>query len=713
MRFSAKNVAKNHKALSFAGVVFFVGAIATLFLVRSGVGDLEAQTWDRRLRWLTTYSKPDPRIKIIIIDQVSLDSRARLENQFWPWPRTLYNPILDFLHKSGAKGVAFDMLFTEPSTTSVTDDRKFGEAMKTSLPVVSAMALRASEPISNLVIPEEIKAKQLKSEGESRFFRALIEASNTNYRNAAFPIPEIIAGTRALANVSVPPQSRNDKIFRFASPGGRLNGVPVLDLPFALYDVTHPGSAMADELLPFLESDGRFVVRFHGGAGTYPWYSIDAVIQSWVQLQNGEVPQIPLDTFKDTYVFVGASAGGLFDLRPTPLSGDVPGVEFNATVLDNILNKNFMKRVPVVWAITLMLVYIAVAAASVFFSRLRVQTALALFAICLCLGSALVAARLGWWMPVIVPLVAVVLSTSLSYALQYYFEGRQRQFLRNAFGYYVSPEVIDRIVVDPSALALGGARRDVSIFFSDLVGFSKISEKLDPPVIAGFLNRFLSELTDIILDERGTVDKYEGDAIIAFWNAPIEVAKHESRAVRTALRCQARLKAISGEFERDFGIVTKAGFGIHSGDVVVGNFGSRTRFNYTIIGDAVNLTARLEGVNRVFGSGVIVSEACKVRCEDAFAWRRIGTIRVVGRDEPVTIFEPFMLPLSDETKEFISEFDRARALFDNAQMVEALEIFTKLGPDPVSLAYEQRAQKQLQDGIDGREWSPIWELKAK
>jgi adenylate cyclase len=293
---------------------------------------------------------------------------------------------------------------------------------------------------------------------------------------------------------------------------------------------------------------------------------------------------------------------------------------------------------------------------------------------------------------------------------QFQLEGRQHRFIRHAFRQYISPEVIERIVADPKMLQLGGERRTLTILFSDIQGFTGISERLAPDALVQFLNRFLSEMSDIILKAGGTLDKYQGDAVIAFWNAPLEVAHHEQRAVDAALECQRRLQQLAPEFERDFGISVRMRVGIHTGSVSVGNFGSKQRFNYTMIGDAANVASRLEGVNKVFGTSIIVSDSTRRGVSDGTTLRRLGAVKVVGRQEPIEIFQPLDVVRDAALVKLLPTYHDALRLFEEGRLDEALREFQRLPDDPVSRAYCGRLERQQSSGWSGES---VWDVKEK
>ena len=484
-----------------------------------------------------------------------------------------------------------------------------------------------------------------------------------------------------------------------------FDGQPVLSLGIAPYaaveaSARRPQSARIDDhslqigsvTIP-VDRSGKAILRFRGPSGTHPTYSAASVIQSELRLRAGEPPTVDVDVFKDSYVFFGLSAAGLHDLRPTPVGNVYPGVEIYATMLDNLLSGDFMvdaSSMLVVLA-TLFLAWIS-AFAIVLFSR-KAWHSLLMIGIFLPVPAAagMVAYAFGVWWPVVVDQSAVVLSLVAGLVFNYATEGRQKAFLKHAFKHYLSPVVIERILEDPSKLKLGGERRELTIFFSDLQGFSGFSERLDPEALTSLLNDYLSDMTDIILDEGGTLDKYEGDAIIAFWNAPLEQPDHAVRACRAALRCQHKLSERREELRQRTGETLRARIGIHTGAVVVGNMGSRNRFDYTVLGDAANLASRLEGANKPFGTYLMVSEVTWAQVNGRLSGREIGQLRVVGRKTPVRVYEPLGFE-GEANPAAVESFHRGLACCYRKQWLEALSIFESLPDDPVARVYAQRCK---------------------
>ncbi len=245
----------------------------------------------------------------------------------------------------------------------------------------------------------------------------------------------------------------------------------------------------------------------------------------------------------------------------------------------------------------------------------------------------------GWWWPVVGQETGAGLAMVGALTMNYWAEGRQKAYIKQAFKHYLSGDVIEKILRDPKHLQLGGEKRELTIMFTDLAGFSSFSEKLEPVELTALLNDYLTEMTDIIMEEGGTLDKYEGDAIIAFWNAPLEQSDHAIRACRAALRCQRRLAELRETYLKRTGATLRMRVGLNTGPVVVGNMGSRKRFNYTILGDAANLASRLEGANKAFGTETMVSESTWQLVSGQFSGRRLADLRVVGRKTAVAVYE--------------------------------------------------------------------------
>ena len=672
----------------------------------------ENVTWDWRVRLLARPSPATENISLVVLDQSSLDWAKEELSLSWPWPRQVYGPLVEQARLSRARVLALDVIFTEPSSIQGDDDL-LGQAFKGELPVVAALILGTGAG-GVAQWPGPVTARLTGIEGAESWVATAVQGVRAD--NVVLPIDQVALNARTLGNVGELPDE--DQVVRKVGLVRFFDGRAVPSLALAAYAAAtgdplrlEPGRLwLGDRAVP-IDSAGRAIVNYRGRPGVHAKFSAAGVIQSYLKHQEGQKPDLDSEAFKDKYLFFGFTAPGLHDLRASPLSPLHPGVEIQATVLDNLLENDFIRPAPVGAVAASILLLALLAGLGVVQADQFRQTflAFALF-VPLPVVIGLIAYRLGLWWPVVGPEAAALSGLVGGVYFNYLTEGRQRRFIKTAFRHYLSPEVIERILKDPSSLQLGGERRELTILFSDLEGFTGISEGLDPAELTHLLNDYLSDMTDIILDEGGTLDKYEGDAIIAFWNAPLDQPDHALRAVRAALKCQAKLAARRAEFQERTGAVLKARLGLHSGMVVVGNMGSRRRFDYTVLGDAANLASRLEGANKVFGTYLMVSEETWNQLNGKVAGRELGRIRVVGRRTPVRVFEPLAMAGETET-DLPRKMARALELCRAGSWEEALRQFQSLDDDPAALRYAVRCREELDK--DGEAWDAIWRLDKK
>ncbi len=681
------------------------------------LGLWEGTTWDWRANLLAKPGPATGSVRLILLDQNSLDWGREENGLSWPWPREMYGVILDYCRRQGAKAVFFDILFTEPSGYGVSDDQAFGASLRNGPPAVGAVFL-GERTGAVRTWPTSLSAGKFAIGGLDGWDRAGRGRSPAG--RALFPVDEIARSCTVLADTHLDPD--RDNVYRriglFSRFDGRVVPSPALGALLAAHPET-PLSVAGDRLMVGeravpIDRAGRAILRFRGAAGTHPAYSAAAVIQSELRLRQGEAPTIPgKELFRDAYVLVGFSAPGLYDLRPAPVSGVYPGVEIHATALDNLLSGDFIERAPspLVGALTLLLTLLA----GLVTARVSgIVRSLIAYGLLLCLPAALciVAYVQGYWLPLAVQEVGVGVTLLAAGVIYYTTEGRQKLFIKNAFKQYLSPAVIEELIRYPERLTLGGERRELSIFFSDLEGFTGISEGLQPEALTALLNEYLTAMTDIIHEEGGTVDKFEGDAIIAFWNAPLPQPDHAVRCVRSALRCQARLAEMRPAIRERIGKELRMRIGINSGPAVVGNLGSRTRFDYTMLGDAVNLASRLEGINKQFGTYAIISRATRDLLAGAFPSRELARVAVVGRREPVTVYEPMPPGEEERRKEDLATFARGLEKFYQGRFAEAEAIFTGIeGRDRAARAYAGKC-RELAAAMPPN-WDGVWVVTTK
>ncbi|MHC1790085.1 CHASE2 domain-containing protein [Solidesulfovibrio sp.] len=698
-----------------AGVV---GIAAAWLLTLTGITDaFEARSFDWRARLLAPRSATTDAVRLILLDQASLDWGARENGLSWPWPREVYGFILDFCRRGGAAGVAFDVLYTEPSAYGVADDAALAEAGKR-LDKLALAVFLGRETGEDTSWPAAMPANPLTVAGLDPWLAGLPPAEAPVYPKAAFPVPDVAAGAKLLGNVSQEPDP--DGIYRRVSLFGVFDGRPVPGLALATFLLRYPGVSLAvapdalhlgKSVIP-LDPWGRVIPRWRTSEA-FPAVSAAAVIQSELALRDGGSPALDPEMFRDRFVLFGFSAPGLLDLRPSPVAGVTSGVEIHAQALESLLSGDFLRDAPPIadWGLTIALALVSGLAVSLTTGAVANAACVALL-IPLPGLLALAAYSLGVWLPLALPETAVAAALATAVLIGYATEGRQKRFIKSAFRQYLSPAVIEQLIANPDRMSLGGELRELTIFFSDLQGFTSISEGLGPQELTAFLNTYLTAMTDIILEEGGTVDKYEGDAIIAFWNAPLDQPDHAARAVRTALRCQRRLADMQPLFQEIVHRDVIMRVGLNTGEAVVGNMGSNSRFDYTMLGDAVNLASRLEGINKQFGTQTMISQATRAAMGATIAARTIARVAVVGRAEPVVVSEPLWPEEAAERAEMFAAFAKGLDAFTAGDFANALEQFSQIAAaDPAAASYVVRCRDCLT--VPPENWKGVCVMTSK
>lgn len=662
----------------------------------------EWKTWDLRLRLLSSPSRASDDIVIFLIDQESLDVYER-QGLSWPWPREMYAYILEYLRQGRARAVFLDFVFSESSFYGPEDDRNLARAMAASGNVFIPLSLGKAE--KDMEEPSLPLLERFYFPETPALSRAALPM-----KSVSLPVESLLRAARGAGNTTF--AQDKDGIFR------RLPLLFSLDgslLPSAHLSMARFLDADLDPAAVPLDPSNRMIIRYHGPTGTYSSYSIAAIINSFARLQEGKIPRISPAEFRGKTVLIGGSAPGILDLRPTPFSPVCPGVEILATALDNLLQRDFV-RIPSLVSFFLFLALAAFITSMGTSVLKKIWMAAPFGLICLGLpaGAACLAFLGGYWLEFVAPVFVVVLAFISAMVLNYSIEGRQKRFIKNAFRFYLSPDVIERVLQNPSLLRLGGEKRMISSFFSDVAGFTSISEGLSPEELVNLLNDYLSEMTDIILSTGGTLDKYEGDAVIAFWNAPLDQSDHAVRACRAALACQKRLDELRPVFMKNYGHELSMRIGINSGPAVVGNMGSHSRFDYTAMGDTINLASRLEGACKHYAVPILAGESTCRLAGDVILSREVDLIRVVGKLKPERVYqilgEKSQAP--PEMVEKVEAFHSALDLYRRRKWDEALESFGKDKEDRLSAVYISRIEA-LRREPPPEDWNGIYDLKTK
>ncbi|MFP4643055.1 MAG: CHASE2 domain-containing protein [Spirochaetales bacterium] len=426
-------------------------------------------------------------------------------------------------------------------------------------------------------------------------------------------------------------------------------------------------------------------------------------------------------TYEDSFAIIGQTGVGTVDIGVNPFEGQYFNVGTHAAVPNTILQEEFLRELPR-W-VSLVVALVMGLTVALWTARLDTKKSILVGILALVLaaagGSALFIVT-GVFLPLGTPLTAIALAFVASSVVSSLRNSAERAFLRNAFSRYLSADVIGQIIDDPSKLSLGGDKKYLTAMFTDVQGFSTISEKLDPSDLVRLLNAYLTAMSDIVLDVRGTIDKYEGDAIIAFFGAPVDDPDHAMNACRSAVR----MKRVELELNERFlaenltpsPLATR--IGINTGDMVVGNMGTERKMDYTVMGHAVNLAARLEGVNKQYGSYILVSEATRMECGDEFVFRAFDRVRVVGVTEPVQLYELLdeRSSVSADLLERVDEFHSALDLFRAQKFVAAEKLFSDIAnrapSDAPAKTYAERCRK-LAKNPPSASWDGVYSLTQK
>ena len=457
---------------------------------------------------------------------------------------------------------------------------------------------------------------------------------------------------------------------------------------------------------------GRMMINYEGDVNTYPYVSIADVVNH----------KFGPGTFRGKIVLVGASATGIGDLRSTPYAGiNYPGVEIHANVIDNILNRHFLVRGANQVAVDLALIVLFGVPLGMWLALAQPRSMLygLLLLVPFGLGS-WYAFLHGWWLNFILPSGTLVANVGFVAMYRALIEEKEKRKVRGAFQQYLSPEVIRRLLENPDLVK--PRKTEITVMFSDVRGFTTISEKLDAQELAALLNEYLTEMTRIVFRHTGTLDKYIGDAVMAFWGAPFEEPEHATHACHAALEMISKLKEMQKIWKAAGKPVLDIGVGLSTGVASVGNMGSALRYGYTALGDTVNLSARLEGLNKEYGSHILLSETTYVEVQDPLLiFRELDLIRVKGKLQPVTLYELLGTrgtPEGDpaDLDERLEMFSQGRACYNQRRWRDAQIIFEKLlerwPEDGPARMYANRCREYYVAGPEN-DWDGVYVMTHK
>ncbi|MBU3915977.1 adenylate/guanylate cyclase domain-containing protein, partial [bacterium] len=630
---------------------------------------LELKTFDMRVQLRDGQEKGHDDIVIILVDEASLQSMQNLAGR-WPWPRTLYADLNYFLAEKGAKVVLYDILFTEPQTPR----NKNGELGKSDNDLVT----------SSIEYPHIIHAAQLLQEGKNRDIdhlldrplppsfiknfslnitgkKQIFDSGNNNYY---LPIPELYENVSGVGIVEFLPD--DDGVFRRTKLLRSYQGLffPVLSMAAVIHTNAGRELNVEDNFLNWGESkipllsDGTYLVN---PKKEYQVLSIGGIFSTIQQIQEGNLENLVVnpDILKDKIVLIGASAVGVEDLKQIAYGPNFPGVYLHASIISNILADDYIKRaslgIEVLITIVLVLIITLLVTRQM---KIYYKTVIPLLIIFAYLYFVFQLFNIGGiWMSAVFPVLAMLAVYASSFVFMTFTESSERLKTRKMFSQFVSPDVLAKVMESGSSLTAEiGAKENLTVLFSDIRGFTSLSETIQPEKVVEFLNYYLHEMVELVFKYHGTLDKFIGDAVMAFWGAPIKEERHARQAVLCALDMIDELKRINTYFLSKALPEIKIGIGMNSGPMIVGNIGSVKRLDYTVIGDNVNLASRIEGLTKTYGCSIIISESTNKMLDNDFICRIVDQVRVKGKSEPIVLYQPLTGPGHDaKTKEKAKE----------------------------------------------------------
>ncbi len=616
-----------------------------------------------------------PDVLIITIDEKSIAEMGR-----WPWPRDVHARLIDRLMRAGAKSVTFDVLFTEPDKDRPEGDLALARAAARSKRVVFGMLFQQGE--------------------DGRPTTPLLPLQN--HKNLKFHVGSV--------NIWPEVDGVSRKIPVWMEYEGQV--VPSLSLAtLVAAEQKTPEEILQALALPLEGNVGWYEMslNFVGGFQSFPYFSFVDVIKGRVD------PTL----FKDKIVLVGGTATALFDFMAVPNVSVFPGLEVHANALDNYLNKNYLHRASGLWVALLILLF----GLGCGFLTARVPAWVgALSALGAVVGYFVVCQTFFSRRYLVLDFVAPALSLAAAYVTVLFYrfltEEKEKRWIKGTFSQYLSPKIIEVITADPSRLRLGGEEREMTVFFSDLAGFTSISEAMKPQELVAVLNEYLTDMSEIILKNDGVVDKYIGDAIMAFWNAPVDQPRHPALACFTALESIERLKVLQKKFAERKLPAIDCRVGINTGTMVVGNMGSKNRFDYTVMGDSVNLASRLEGANKPYHTHIMISEFTYEKAKDDVEVRQLDLLRVKGKAIPIKVFELVARKgqLTEEQKKAFALYRDGLAFYMDRQFKKAVETLKKvlaiIPHDGPSEVYIQRAQGYMA-APPPKDWDGVYVMTTK
>ncbi|GAB4173054.1 MAG: adenylate/guanylate cyclase domain-containing protein [Calditrichia bacterium] len=659
------------------------------------------------------------RQKKVIEDIVIIDIDARSVNKlgkFSFWPRLYWADLIKNLAEAKVKAIGIDVLF-DPDIRHPDEDKIFLNSVRNAGNVITAIYIAPSDSDRFMY-----KMKSLPSGfPESAAFKADNEFNVFPKNDRIEPeFPQLASASKSVGHVGMDPD--RDGVLRSIYPFYRFNdlafpgfslsiinhilnidSVQIHDSRIQLYS-----GGVLKSSIPFNKA-GKYNVLFHGPYQSFRYISFYDVMTQ----------RIDLSYFRNKIVLIGTSLPALFDLRSVPVQQQFPGVEIHANVIYDILNNLHVNTLP--WygkyLIILVLTFVVALLVGVLRPLQSIIITLALV-VAYFISMVFIFSNFLIWIPFFSILLSIIILIILDFSYKYLTEEKNKKIIKDIFSHYVSKNVAEVLLEKPDLVKLGGEKKNCTVLFSDIENFTNLSEKLEPEFLVQIINEYHSEMTELVFLNNGFLDKYEGDAIMAVYGAPVDIGNHALMACKTAIQMNKRLKMLQSKWAKENKPVLKCRIGVNSGPMIVGNMGSKERFDYTVMGDAVNLGARLESANKNYGSRILIGEKTYEMAKDEIIARKLDLIQVKGRMKPTFVYQLLELKPNDseELQLRVALFEKGFELYLQRKWDLAIQYFQKLlesvPSDFQARVFLQRCQ-YFKEFPPSEDWNGVYIMSQK
>jgi len=703
-------------------IALFAILAAEIFQFTTVFQTLELKILDMRYGMRGVIMSEDSPIVIIAIDDQSDESTP----DRWPWRRSYYAHVIENLQEAGAAVIGIDVMLDKGDASNPASDDTLAAVLRKYNNVVQTGKLLRT--LTNLSYSTVMPPYEKFLTANSRWGLAALEADLDGFYRR-YPLAQVY-------NDSLYP-SFAAEIILATLPDGPNNGLSADDENFYLGPYIVP---KFDEF--------SLLVNYMGPALSFPYYSFDTILddedfdlREEFDLNSfddpgdstlGLPPGLKYSNFlKDKIVLIGSTMQELHDNFPTPFleyrtedgqsaRAEMPGVEIHANTIQTILTGDYLHKFPTIVSFALIFILVGLTFICSRYLKAMLSSIFVIVMICAYVFLVFIAfLHYNSIMFVSSPLLAIIISYIGYTVYNYVLSQQEKKMLRGVFAHYVPESVIQEIMENPDKLSLGGEERVITVLFTDIAGFTTISESLPPRELVAILNEYLTEMTDIVLENDGIIDKFEGDAIMAEFGVPVTFPGHAKAACNTALQMQKKLKTMRNEWAKQGKPKIRMRVGINTGEVIVGNMGSRDVFDYTVMGDHVNLGARLESANKFYGTNIMISEYTNEEIKADFYTRPLDLIKVKGKNKPIAVYE---LLASKETKfsdlffQFMDYYSQGFTAYKAQKWAAAIALFErclKLNPDdkPAAIYLQRSKEYQKEPPSDG--WDGVTTLTEK